>query len=79
MTVRYGDNCIHHHKLHEWVRRFEEEGKSGADTHFSRAPTICFEAMKWTDKDSKDNRRIGSNNSTSATGMDCKSEWLYND
>jgi hypothetical protein len=61
------------------VRRFEERGMSGADTHFSRAQTTFVEAMKWTDKRSKDNRRTGSNNSTSVAGMDCKSEWLYND
>jgi hypothetical protein len=79
MTVQYGDNCKHHHKLHELVRRFEEGGMSDADTNFSRAPTTCVEAMKWTDKRGEDNRRIGSNHSTLETGIDCKIERLYND
>ena len=45
---------------------------NGADTRFSRAPTTCVQAMEWTDKLSKDNRKIGSNHSTSETGMGCK-------
>jgi len=79
MRVQYDDNCMHHHKLHEWVRRFEEGGMSGADAHFSRAPTTCAEAMKWTDKRSNYKPTNGSNHSTSERGMDCKSKWLYSD